>query len=189
MAQKPELEPAELRHHFPEIDLIADPALRRGVEEIWAELWRQSEYARLEDVPVSLTVPYSQLKHTQAVVRMSLAVADITRAVHGTVVDRDVLVAAALLMDASKLVEYRPGSDGNERTIIGSRLPHGTSTASLALARGLPVDVVHVVLAHSPNGGKSPATVEAHILDWLDQLDLNAFGADLWSRQVVHLQP
>jgi 23S rRNA maturation-related 3'-5' exoribonuclease YhaM len=177
-----------LHELIPEFGLIGDVQLRKIVERIWQQLWERSDYDDIEQVPVSLTVPYPQLRHTQAVVRMALAVADIAAEVHGTKVDRDVLIAGALLMDISKVVEYRPGRDGNERTPLGDRLPHGTATASLALEAELPLDVIHIVLAHSPNGGKHPSTVEAHILDWLDQLDLNNFGADLWKRHVVHLQ-
>ncbi len=189
MASKQRLDDVALRVLFPEIELIDELGLRAAVAEIWAELWEQSEYSDLLDVPVSLKCDYSQVKHTQAVTRMALHVADVSAEVHGTVVDRDMLVAGSLLMDVSKVVEYRPGAGGNERTQLGALLPHGTATANLSLAKGIPLGVVHIVLAHSPNGGKAPSTMEAHILDWLDQLDLNAFGADLWKRHVIHFQP
>jgi hypothetical protein len=173
----------------PEIAMISDPALRDAVVAIWLQLWERSEYEQLEQVPVSLKIPYPQLRHTQAVIRMALAVADVAADVHGTVVNRDVLIAGAMLMDVSKLVEYRPGADDNERTPLGNLLPHGTATATLALDAGLPLEAVHIVMAHSPNGGKAPATVEAHLLDWLDQLDIDMFGTNLWKRHVIHLQP
>lgn len=184
-----ELSAQHLAELVPEIARISDAELRAAVTTIWQQLWEQSEYTELEQVPVSLKVPYPQLRHTQAVARMALAVADVAESVHGATIDRDVLLAGALLMDISKVVEYRPGADGNERTPLGDLLPHGTATARLALEAGLPLEVVHIVLAHSPNGGKAPATTEAHILDWLDQLDLDTFGAHLWKRHVVHLQP
>lgn len=174
---------------FPELDLIADPGIRQAVARIWSQMWQDSEYTDINQVPVSLKVGYPQVKHTQAVVRMALSIADIAHEVHGLPVRRDVLIAGALLMDASKVVEYRPGPDGtHQRSDIGSQLPHGTYAAHLALRESLPLDVVHIVMAHSPNGGKAPATAEAHILDGLDQIDLHNFGFDLWRRRVVHFQ-
>ncbi len=189
MAAKQELDGRVLRELFPELDLIGDEGLRAGVEQIYLELWELSDYERVEDVPVMQKAPYPQLKHTQAVLKIALAAAEVAEQVHGTTVDRDVLIAGALLMDVSKFVEYRPGAAGHERTELGALLPHGTATANIALRLGLPLEVSHIVLAHSPNGGKAPATVEAHILDWLDQLDLDTFGAHLWARKVIHLQP
>lgn len=190
MPQKNELTSDQLQIVFPQLALIEDDVLRSGVVEIWDELWQQSDYDDLTDVPVSLKVSYPQIKHTQAVVEMAISAAGVVSKVHGTEINLDTLIAGALLMDVSKFAEYRPGIEsGNERTRTGSLLPHGTVSAALALAKGLPLEVVHIILAHSPNGGKTPATIEAQMLDWLDQLDLNALGANLWTRNVIHLQP
>jgi isopropylmalate/homocitrate/citramalate synthase len=179
-----------LRTLFPELDLITDESMRSAVVRIWSRLWQESEYTDLYQVPVSLKVDYPQVKHTQAVAQMALAVAEAAERIHGRRVRRDVLLAGALLMDASKLVEYRPGPDGShQRSAIGHHLPHATYAAHLALEAGLPLEVVHILMAHSPNGGKSPDSLEAHILDGLDQIDLHSFGFDLWRRTVVHYQP
>ena len=104
-------------------------------------------------------------------------------------IDRDVLIAGALLMDVSKLVETRPGKDGPERTEIGTSLPHAIYSAHLALQLGVPLSVVHIITAHSPNGGKAPVTLECQILDWIDQADISAAGFQIWSRRVDHFQP
>lgn len=190
MDKKDKITSSEFQALFPQYALIKDEMLQAAIIEIWDELWTQSGYSDLLDVPVSLKVAYPQLKHTQAVAEMAVAVAAIVSNVHGTVIDLDTLIAGALLMDVSKFTEYRPGIEAvNERTPIGILLPHGMVSASLSLEKRLPLEVIHIILAHSPNGGKAPVTVEAQILDWLDQLDLNALGANLWTRRVVHLQP
>jgi hypothetical protein len=175
---------------FPELMEISDPTLRQSVAEIWDELWTMSAYERLEDVRVSLKIDYEQLKHTQGVLRAALACADVWSEVHGVLLDRDTLIAGALLMDASKLVETEPDPRGGHRaSSIGTNLPHATYVAHLALARGVPLDVVHVITCHSPNGGKAPRTLEARLLDWLDQADISAFGFEIWTRKVHHFQP
>lgn len=190
MQQKAKLTSDQLQDLFPQYGQIKDDALRSAVVEVWNELWQQSDYHDLNDVPVSLKITYPQIRHTQAVLEMAILVAGVASKVHGTEIDLDILIAGALLMDVSKFAEYRPEPDsGNWRTQVGALLPHGTVAASLSLAKGLPLEVIHIILSHSPNGGKAPATVEAQMLDWLDQLDLNALGANLWTRNVIHLQP
>ena len=175
---------------FPELGQIADPSLRRAVVEIWDELWAMSEYERLLDVPVSVKIDYPQVRHAQGVVAAAVAVADVWERVHGVELDRDVLIAGALLIDVSKLVETRRGPDGKATyTELGRALPHATYAAHAALNRGVRLDIVHCILSHSPNGGKAPHTVEAQILDWLDQADISAFGFDIWTRKVMHYQP
>jgi hypothetical protein len=185
-----EKKPLDLDVLFPQLALISDPPLRVAVEEIWQQMWLESEHTRLEDVPVSTKIAYPQIRHCQAIVKVALAAADALEQVHDTRFDRDTLVAAALLMDVSKLVETRPGSDGGVvASELGRLLPHALYAAHLALGRGVPMAVVHIISAQSPNGGKAPATSEARLLDWVDQLDISAFGHEIWTRKVIHFQP
>lgn len=182
--------PLDVRSLFPEIELLSDPALAVAVVEIWQELWQRSDYQNIEDVPVSTSIDYPQVRHAQAVVRGALALADAWEPLHGIRLDRDVLIAGALLIDVSKLVEStREGTGAPRHTDLGRLLPHATYAAHLALNRGVRLEVVHCILSHSPNGGKAPRTPEAQLLDWLDQADISAFGFDIWKRKVVHFQP
>lgn len=182
--------PLDVLALFPEIRQLSDPHLADAVVDIWQELWQRSDYRNIEDVPVSTSIDYPQIKHAQAVVRGALALADVWEPLHGIRFDRDVLIAGALLIDVSKLVEStRDGPSPARHTELGRLLPHATYAAHLALAKGVRLEIVHCVLSHSPNGGKPPRTVEAQMLDWLDQADISAFGFDIWSRKVVHFQP
>jgi hypothetical protein len=175
---------------FPELDLIQDSALRHAVEQTWIQLWEQSTYEHLNDVPTSTKIPYPQILHCQGIVKGALALASVWQEVHGTVLDQDVLIAAAMLMDVSKLVETVRDADGTIRASeIGQTFPHAVYGAHIALNLGVPLPVVHVMVAHSPNGGKSPGTPEAHLLDWVDQADISGFGFTIWTRRVLHYQP
>lgn len=187
---RPGKEKLDLPALFPELDAISDPALRSAVVDIWEDLWARSDYDRLSDVPVSVKIDYPQVKHAQGVAAAALAVVDVWERVHGVRIDRDVLIAGALLIDVSKLVETRRSEDGGiGYTELGKSLPHATFAAHAALERGVRLDVIHCILSHSPNGGKAPNTVEAQILDWLDQADISAFGFHIWARKVTHYQP
>ncbi len=186
MTAKPPLDVPAL---FPEITQIGDAALRGAIERIWQRLWQESAFEGLEDVPVSASIPYPHIRHNQAIVKSVIAVARIYTEVHGAVYNMDHLIAAALLADASKLVEIEfDGNGGYRQTPLGKRLPHAMYAAHLALKEGVPLDVVHCIATHSPSSGKAPNTMECHLLHWLDQADICGFGFDIWKRRVIHHQ-
>ena len=182
--------PLDVEGLFPEIRQIGDTRLREAIVIIWQEFWQLSDFTELEAVPVSTKIDYPQIRHCQGILKAALAVAPVWEQVHGARFDRDVLIAGALLMDVSKLVEARPGKASKvEQTEIGKALPHAFYAAHRALALGVPLAVVHIITSHSPNGGKAPATPECHLLDWIDQADISAFGHHIWARKVHHYQP
>ena len=181
--------PLNLVELIPEVSAIQSADLRSMVEEIWNALWADSLYEDVMDVPVSATIDYPQVKHCQGIVRSALAAASAFEQVHDVTFDRDLLIAGALLMDVGKLVEIKPGPSGPARTEIGRLLPHAAYVAHVALAKGAPLELVHIIMCHSPNGGKAPETLECKLLDSLDQADIGVFGFDIWSRKVVHFQP
>lgn len=178
-----------LHEIVPEIDQIGDVALRDAVVAIWDRVCEESPWDDIEGVPVSMKIRYPQVRHTQGVVRGVLALADVWREVHGVEVDRDHLIAAAVLIDVGKLVEMAPTPDGVERTPLGNLLSHASYVLHLGLLHEVPLEVLHIVATHSPNGGKEPATLEAKLIDRVDQADLDAFCPDVWTRRVVHYQP
>ena len=129
--RKTKQKPLDIVGVFPEIEQIKDRKLREAVVAIWQELWAQSPWSDFDTVPTSPEIPYPTRPHNQCVVAMSLAVADAFERFHGVKIDRDVLIAAAVLQDASKVVEYRPGPDGRPssassarptRTVSGARI-------------------------------------------------------------------
>lgn len=188
---KAKKKPLDLPKLFPEINAIKDAKLRAAVETIWQEFWAKSEFTRLEDVPVSHKIDYPQIKHAQGILKATLAVAAAWESVHDVKFDRDVLIAGALLMDVSKLIEAKPGK-GKEKyghTEIGDVLPHAFWAAHRALELGVPLPVVHVITSHSPSASKAPVTPECHLLDWIDQADIAASGHHIWARKVYHYQP
>src|SRR3972149_5245110 len=97
--------PLDLETIFPEVGEIQDAALRQRVIAVWQRLWAESAWERLEDLPVSGAIASPQVPHNRAVVQVAMAMATIFRQLHGVSIDTDRLLAAALLQDASKLVE------------------------------------------------------------------------------------
>ena len=171
---------------FPQIAQITDAQLRQTVIDIWLELWAQSKWNDPADLPTSGEIPYPNLPHAQCVVTLALAVADAFERHHGTKINRDFLIAGAVLQDASKVVEYEPGADGKaRRTSIGKNFPHGFWCAHVAASKGLPDEITHVMLTHSPTAPKFPDTLEGKILYYVDQLDVIAIHKDRWVKHLL----
>jgi hypothetical protein len=116
---------------------------------------------------------------------MSLAIADAFERYHGVTVDRDVLVASALLQDVSKLVETAPDENGRPMTTDRGRLfPHAFLGAHVALRHELPDAVCEIVLNHTPQAARFPSSIEGKILYYADQLDVIAIFGDRWVKEL-----
>ena len=170
---------------FPEIELIGDVGLRANVEAVWQELWQQSELDSIDRLLTSPEIPYPHLPHNRAVIEMALAVASAFERFHGVKVDRDVLVAAALLQDASKIVEYSVTDGTVTYSALGSQYPHGFWAAHVALKHGVPDSVCHIILTHTPQAPVFPTSLEGKILYYVDQLDVLAIHGDRWRKQLM----
>ena len=183
--RKTKQKPLDIVGVFPEIEQIQDRKLRDAVVAIWQELWAQSPWSDFDTVPTSPEIPYPTRPHNQCVVAMSLAVADAFERFHGVKVDRDVLIAAAVLQDASKVVEYKPDANGKaEFSELGKTYPHSFWCAHLALRHGVPDLVVHILLTHTPQAPKFPTSIEGKILYYVDQLDVIAIFKDRWRKEL-----
>jgi hypothetical protein len=177
--------PLDVLAMFPELAEITDAKLREVVIEIWQELWAMSEWDDIAAVPTSPEIPYPTLPHNQCVMRMALAVADAFEQFHGVKVNRDYLIAEAALQDASKVVEFRPGPDGKAVfTERGKAFPHAFWVAHLAASKGVPDEICHVLLTHTPQAPKFPDTLEGKILWYVDQLDVIAIFKDRWRKDL-----
>ncbi|WP_426955874.1 hypothetical protein [Muricoccus radiodurans] len=178
--------PLDVEALYPQLREIRDDSLREGVVAVFQELWALSQWDDIGALPVSWEIPYPNLPHTQCIVTMAIAVADALVAHHGTTIDRDLLIAGAILQDASKLVEYEPGPDGKGRhTEIGKQYLHGFWCAHLAAQRGLPHALSHIIMTHGSGSPKFPDSIEGKILYYVDQLDVIAVYKDRFKKHLM----
>lgn len=178
--------PLDVRAIFPEVDSIADPSLREKVIAVWQELWEMSSYDDITKVPTSTDIPYPHIPHNRCVVAMAVAIADAYERFHGVKTNRDVLIAAGLLQDASKLVEMQPKTDGSgaERSPKGKAYPHAFYAAHVAIKHGVPEEICHIILNHTPQSPSFPDSLEGKILFYVDQLDVLAIHKDRWRKEL-----
>jgi len=168
---------ADVETALPELALIQDLALRHATAEIWAETLAESDWGTIADAPKNpenLPTHRRLLEHSRSVALQALAVAKIVQDVHGIGFDQDILVAAALLHDVSKLLEYGPTDSGAGKTPTGQRLQHGFLGALKAFQHGMPQDLVHNIIVHTRHSHDLPKTWEAIIVHYVDYLDSDA---------------
>jgi putative nucleotidyltransferase with HDIG domain len=166
-----------IRALFPEVEQISDSELRAHVIEIWIECWHESSWARIEDAPKNPNLGMGRRlhEHVRAVTQEAIATAAIVEERHGIQTDRDTLLAAGLLHDVSKLVEYQAdGSGGAEKSPLGKLSQHGVYGAHKAWEKGVPDEVVHIIISHTHNSNVPPRTLEGVIIHYVDYLDTDA---------------
>lgn len=177
--------PLNFESLFPEASSIQDETLRAKVEDVWQELWQKSDFDSIDQLATSPEISYLHLPHNRAVVEMALAIASAFERFHGVKVDRDVLVAAALLQDASKLVEYTLVDGKVTLSELGRTYPHAFWAAHTALAHSVPDEICHIILTHTPQSASFPTSLEGKILYYVDQIDVLAIHGDRWRKQLM----
>ena len=165
------------------IDMIGDEELRRLVREflLRPELTLGEAGFPLEEGPGGMSMhhayPGGLLQHTVATAKVALFLCDLAEEVYGWRVDRDVVLAAALLHDVGKLFTYDLTESGYEKSELGQRFDHLTLTMMELYARNFPPEVLHAVLSH--HGDQSPTTpksLEALIVSIADYADSTLNG-------------
>jgi putative nucleotidyltransferase with HDIG domain len=165
----------ELKDLIPEFDLIADESLRDRCLNTWAEAMRQGgwEVADLPRMAHSLLVkdvPTNFVEHTRAVVLTCVGVADVYAEIYGdrNPLNRDHLIAGALLHDVGKLVEYALVEGETVQSQYGKYLRHPFSGVVLAAQEGIPADILHMIAAHAKEGDLVPRSREATVIHHAD---------------------
>ncbi len=163
---------------LPEIGQISDPRLKEQVAAVWLKLWELSGYSDLTEAFFMPDIPdVSLIDHTRSVTRNAVAIARTLEELHGVRVNYDRLLAAALLHDASKCVEYERKPDGTYgRSEVGKNLPHSYLVVETGRQVGLPDDICHLVAAHSPTSPVVPRYIEGAILLHADLVDLDCLA-------------
>jgi HD domain-containing protein len=160
----------EIRDELPEIGLLHSDDVQKKVVAVWSTFLADSTYARIGDCPALPGLQgYDLARHTRHVVQNCVDQADTLKEFWDIDCDREALLTAALVHDASKLVEYT-GVDG-AHTEIGKALLHAQLAGVRCLDVGLSAKVANIVTYHPytpPHVHVRPQYVEFVILTWAD---------------------
>ncbi len=167
---------------LPELADIGDSQLRALVVEAWALALSETEYERLEDIPAA-GIPdapaikgATQAEHLRITAQLAIGMIDAVKKVFGSFeVNRDVVIAGALVHDVGKPYEFSPRNRVRWETSPNrAGMPavrHPVYGVHIALMAKLPEPVVHIVGSHSRNheGQFVAASLEATIVQFADQ--------------------
>lgn len=160
---------------LPEINLIQNDSLRQKTIEVWLEALRQSgwNFDDLEKIPFTLLIPGTKINlidHVRAVTQCALRLAEVLTNFYGQEVkiNRDILLAGAILHDVGKLLEI--GFEGGKfvKSRSGELLRHPFSGAALAARFDLPLEIIHIIAGHSKEGESWKRTLEGIIIHHAD---------------------
>jgi len=156
---------------MPEIKYIKELSLREKVIKVWDAAIKKGDWKEkdLKNIPFTLLIPGTKktlIAHTRSVVNMTKSIAEARKDVN-----KDILVAGAILHDAGKLLEYEKKGKKFVQSEYGKRIRHPISGAMLAREFGLPVAVQHIIAAHSTEGEKTIRSPEATIVYHCDFID------------------
>jgi 7,8-dihydroneopterin 2',3'-cyclic phosphate phosphodiesterase len=158
---------------------IKDVELRRKVIEILKHpslTNKKFKYqpVQLKDAPASTQWHHTQVgglvQHTYSVTSMSIEMAKIIEKVYGLPLNKDSLVAAALVHDIAKLwgISQKKGVFASSKITID----HTILGSAELYARGFPESVIHIVASHFGDQGPTPPqTIEAILFHYIDSLD------------------
>ena len=153
---------------FPEIMEIQDEELREKVIQVWDMAMQRGGWDELRGIPYTLVIETDRefVDHTRMVTRTAIGAAK----ARGDL-DMDMVIAAALLHDVGKLLEFTVKDGKVVKSDYGRMIRHPVSGAILASEAGLPDEVVHAIIAHSKEGDavkRTPLAVLIHHADFID---------------------
>lgn len=164
---------------LPEINEIKDKDLREKVTACWHDAiefrgWTEDLLVSMPFTLLAENVNITFIDHVRAVCRMCIACDDVLNDIHSdrkTPVNRDHLIAGAMLADVGKLLEFEITPKGPVKSQYGKHIRHPFSGVGLAFKHDLPSEVMHVIATHSKEGvgeKRSPESIIFHHADFID---------------------
>ncbi len=164
---------------LPEIAEIRDAVLRDKVIACWSEAieFRGWTEELLRNIPFTLlaeNVKITFIDHVRAVCKMCVACDKVLDEVHGarkTRINRDYLIAGAMLADVGKLLEFEIVDGRPRKSDYGKHIRHPFSGVGLAFKHDLPSEVMHIIATHSKEGTgekRLPESIIFHHADFID---------------------
>lgn len=159
----------EIVEAFPEIRDIEDGDLRDRVVDCFEIGLAEGVHESLYDVPwaphyADEVGDQRLVPHVRDVVALSTALADGLAERRDVDLDRDEVLAGALVHDVSKLFEH----DRDSITDVRRYLEHPHFCLYILESAGMPISIQHIALAHTPNSSVEPQTIEAAIVHHAD---------------------
>jgi putative nucleotidyltransferase with HDIG domain len=170
---------ARLLDEMPEIEWIADSALREKVSNAWVAALEASGLTKIADMKPSGNYDSRPLRsatqadHMRSVCRLALKTAEEMASLFPDFrYDRDIVIAGALCHDIGKVWEFHPDNverwKQNPRATGMPSIRHPGFGVYICLTVGLPEQVAHIAGRHSAEGELIVRSLENTIIHWAD---------------------
>lgn len=174
----------ELTDLIPEFNEISDDDLRQRTLAVWKDAleiggWSLDELSQIPFTLLAEDVEVSFPEHVSTVCKLCIAMEGVLKEAYGDRygIDRDTLIAGALLADVGKLIEFRKKGDDYEWASMYQYLRHPFTGVGLSFKHEIPEAVMHIIATHSWEGDKfkrRPESIIFHHADFTD-FDLSKF--------------
>ncbi len=170
---------------FPDIHQITDKSLQEKVAAVWSEAietgaggkgWRFEELKAIPFTLLAGDIDLRFIEHLNSCIRQCIVIADTLLTIYkGKIpVNKDILIAGAMLADVGKPLEFDRDKDGNLiKGHFGDMLRHPFSGVAMCYKHGIPAEVMHIVATHSHEGDKVERTIESIIFHHADFVDFD----------------
>src|SRR4030081_1523405 len=174
-----------IAHLFPSIRKIKNKALREKVAAVSSEAittgcggkgWTFDELRAVKFTLLAGDIDMTFVEHLNSCALQCIAIADVLESSFrcGIPVQRDFLIAGALLADVGKPLEYDKDASGKVvQGKFGQQVRHPFTGVALAYKHGLPGEVMHIIPTHSHEGDKVGRSIESIIFHHADFVDFD----------------
>ncbi len=175
----------EIAQLFPPLMEIKDESLREKVAAVWSEAittgcggkgWTFDELRAVKFTLLAGDIDMTFVEHLNSCARQCIAIADVLESSFrcGIPIQRDHLIAGALLADVGKPLEYDKDASGKViQGKFGQQVRHPFSGVALAYKHGIPGEVLHIIATHSHEGDKVERSIESIIFHHADFVDFD----------------
>ena len=175
----------EIAKLFPSLMKIKRKSLREKVAAVWNEAiitgcggkgWTFAELRAVKFTLLAGDIEMTFVEHLNSCALQCIAIADVLkRAFRCSIpIQRDYLIAGALLADVGKPLEYDKDASGKlVQGKFGQQVRHPFSGVALAYKHGIPGEVMHIIATHSHEGDKMERSIESIIFHHADFVDFD----------------
>jgi putative nucleotidyltransferase with HDIG domain len=170
---------------FPSIRKIKNKSLREKVAAVWSEAittgcggkgWTIDELRAVKFTLLAGDINMTFVEHLNSCARQCIAIAHVLKKSFrcSIPVQRDHLIAGALLADVGKPLEYDKDASGKViQGEFGQQVRHPFSGVALAYKHGIPGEVLHIIATHSHEGDRVERSIESIIFHHADFVDFD----------------
>jgi putative nucleotidyltransferase with HDIG domain len=170
---------------FPSLLKIKNRSLRERVAAVWSEAittgcggkgWTFAELRAVKFTLLAGDIDMRFVEHLNSCARQCIAIADVLKKSFRCriPIQRDYLIAGALLADVGKPLEFDKDAAGNViQGKFGQQVRHPFSGVALAYKHGIPGEVMHIIATHSHEGDKMERSIESIIFHHADFVDFD----------------